>query len=190
MKKVPGFWLRSCSVVIDLIAIWLLVFLTANIAASFGQYIPIEFSILVLYTLYNAISQPIWSCTFGQWACEIMVVRRDGQRIGFLTSSVRALIQTLSLLLLGLPFIAVAVRKDKRGWHDLLAGAEVQFMTRPTTRRRWAVVVVCTFIAFWGLYQSYTWIPLFSIYHDFTKDANKIQIKNAIEYMRFQSGLG
>jgi uncharacterized RDD family membrane protein YckC len=175
VKKSPGFWLITCSVVIDLAAIWLLVLSVANIAASFGLYIPIEFSILVLYALYNVICQLIWSCTLGQWACEIKVVRRNGQRIGYLASSIRALVQTLSLLLLGLPFLAVAVRRDKRGWHDLLAGTEVQFMTKPTTRKRWAVATVGIFIAFWGLYQGYAWIYLFSIHHAFTEDANKIQ---------------
>lgn len=164
---------------IDLAAISLFIALAANIAASFGLYVPIELTILALYTLYNAICQPIWSCTLGQWACEIKVVRRNGRPMGYLASSIRALIQTLSLLLLGLPFIAVAVRSDKRGWHDLLARTEVQFMTKPTTRRRWAVAVVCACIACWSLYQGYTWIHLFGIHHAFTEDANQTRLRNS-----------
>ena len=173
VKKPPGFWLRSCSVMIDLAAISLFIALAANIAASFGLYIPIELTILAVYTLYNAICQPVWSCTLGKWVCEIKVVRRNGRRIGCLASTTRALIQTISLSLFGLPFIAVAVRRDKRGWHDLLAGTEVQFMTKPSTRRRWAVAAVCAFIACWGLYQGYTWIHLFGIHHAFIEDADQ-----------------
>ena len=109
VTKPPGFWLRSCSVMIDLAAISLFVVLAANIAASFGLYIPIELTILALFALYNVICHSIWSCTLGKWACEIKVVRRNGQRIGYLASTTRAILKTLSLSLFGLPFIAVVV---------------------------------------------------------------------------------
>ena len=171
MRRPPGFWIRACAILIDLIAITVVVALAASVAASLEYYLPLEWTILLVYCLYNAVLLSVTSGTLGKWLCGIKVTRSDGRRMSLPLSAVRALLHTIFLLLLGLPFVVVAVRRSKRGWHDLLSGTKVEYVPHRVTRRRWAVAALCTLIAVWVVVYAFSWTQLYRVHRAFLDDA-------------------
>jgi len=55
------------------------------------------------------------------------IVNLDGSRIGFGRALLRWLGSVLNGMTLGLGFLVVAFRADKRGLHDLIAGTKVVY---------------------------------------------------------------
>jgi uncharacterized RDD family membrane protein YckC len=53
------------------------------------------------------------------------IVNVDGSKIGYLTAFLRVLASILSVLTLGIGYLMVAFREDKRALHDLLVGTRV-----------------------------------------------------------------
>jgi len=124
-----GFWLRLYATLIDLTTITSVVVLAADISASFEFYIPQEVTILIFYTLYSAASLACGGRTLGKWICGIKVNRCNGNSVGTAASVIRALVVAISLCLVGLPFLFVAFRRQKRGFHDLLSGTTLRDMS-------------------------------------------------------------
>jgi len=167
----PGFWLRACAALIDLTAITVVVVLAASVAASFECYVPIEWTVLVVYALYNTILLSVTCTTLAKWLCGIKVTRRNGRRISLPLAAVRALAQTVSLLFLGLPFVVVATRRSKPGLHDLLSGTRVQYVPNQVTRRRWAVAALSMLIAAGVAVHAFSWTKMYRIHRAFVDDA-------------------
>ncbi len=168
----PGFWLRACATLIDLTAITVVIALTASAAASFERYVPIEWTVLVVYFLYNAVLVTVTSATLGKWLCGIKITRRNGRRISLPLATVRALAQTLSLSLLALPFLVVAARRSKRGWHDLVSGTQVQYVPDRATRRRWTVAALSVLVTSWVVVHAVSWTKLYGVHRAFFDDAD------------------
>jgi len=63
--------------------------------------------------------------TPGGMALGIAVVRRDGERVGYLRAAVRCLAGILSTLTLGLASVALLFGRERRGFADWLAGTRV-----------------------------------------------------------------
>jgi uncharacterized RDD family membrane protein YckC len=171
MGSVPGFWIRACAAVIDLVAITVVVVLAAQVAASLECYVPLEGAVLVAYCVYNVLLLSMTSTTVGKWLCGMMVTRRNGGRISLPVALIRALFQSLFLLLLGLPLLIVAARRSKRGWHDLLSGTQVEYIPNRATRRRWTVAVVSMLAVSGVASDTLSWARLYDIHQGFRDDA-------------------
>jgi uncharacterized RDD family membrane protein YckC len=67
----------------------------------------------------------IWSTTLGKRPFRLYVVRTDGSRVSAARALVRYLAYFLSVFTLGIGFIMVGLRQDKRGLHDLVCDTVV-----------------------------------------------------------------
>lgn len=63
--------------------------------------------------------------TPGKMALGIVVVRRDGERVGYARATVRCLAGMVSVLTLGLSSLGVLFTRERRGFADWLAGTRV-----------------------------------------------------------------
>ena len=82
--------------------------------------------ILGLSLLYFTILLAVWSTTLGKRIYGLQVVRRDGSKVGFGRAFCRSVLYYLFVLhLISLPFIAI--RRDKRGLHDLICDTKVVY---------------------------------------------------------------
>jgi uncharacterized RDD family membrane protein YckC len=69
--------------------------------------------------------------TIGMGVVGLRAVRADGQPLGPRRAVVRTLVLPLSLALLGLGFLLIVLRSDRRALHDLIAGTAVVYATQP-----------------------------------------------------------
>ena len=82
--------------------------------------------ILGLSLLYFTILLAVWSTTLGKRIYGLQVVRKDGSKVGIGRALCRSLLYYLFILhLISLPFIAI--RRDKRGLHDLICDTKVVY---------------------------------------------------------------
>jgi len=164
MSRPIGFWLRLCAISIDLLIIIVVVVLAANISASFGYYIPQELTILIIYMLYSIISLACGGQTLGKRLCGMKVVRCNGNSVGTAASVIRAVVATISLCLIGLPFLFVATRRRKRGLHGLLSGTKVQSLSNRRRRRRWVVTTFVVLVLILLVAHVVAWADLYFQY--------------------------
>jgi uncharacterized RDD family membrane protein YckC len=84
-----------------------------------------ELSGLALNLVYYTVAFSIWSTTLGKRPFNLYVVRTDGSKLSVARALARALAYRLSILTLGIGFVIVALRQDRRGLHDLLCDTVV-----------------------------------------------------------------
>ena len=84
-----------------------------------------DFVNLVVSLLYAPVMISVWGTTIGKRSMNLDVVKSDGGRCGFWQALGRTLASVLSLLLLGVGYLMVAFREDKRALHDLMASTVV-----------------------------------------------------------------
>ena len=135
LGRPAGFWIRAVANLFDGIFILLA---TALLAAVFFQ--ENYFSTLADETViwssgdtvnllvgaaYAIIMVALVAGTVGKLMLGMHIVHTDGSRVGFGTATLRFLAQFLSFLLLGIGYLMVAFRRDKRGLHDLLCDTVV-----------------------------------------------------------------
>ncbi|MCA9230248.1 MAG: ChaN family lipoprotein [Planctomycetales bacterium] len=120
-----GFWTRATAVLTDLLLIAVVVSFVASLASKWGQYIPIEMTVIVCYAVYTTIAIAWKGQTLGGWMCGQVVSRNDGGRLSIMQAACRSILTALFLLLLGLPFLVVAAKPTKRGWQDVLTSSSV-----------------------------------------------------------------
>ncbi len=70
--------------------------------------------------------------TVGKGLMGLRIIRPGGGRLSPARSFVRAVAYLVSLIPLGLGFIWVLFDRDRRGWHDMLAGSRVIYEPRST----------------------------------------------------------
>lgn len=75
--------------------------------------------------LYDTILVGTFGATVGKAIVGIKIVQENGHSVGYGRALGRHLATYLSGLLLGIGFLMVAFRDDKRGLHDLIAGTVV-----------------------------------------------------------------
>ena len=124
-----------------------IVVVMAEVLAVFGLYIPIELSVIIAYAAYTAVSIAWKGQTLGGWLCGHRVMRRDGRKVGLPRSLVRALAVSASQCLLGLPFLVIAAKRSKYGWHDSIARTQVGVLEHGRNRRRWTAAIVWLVVA-------------------------------------------
>ena len=132
-----GFWIRLVAALIDGTILVLTSLLLAGVlpGVSISDYIsyfsldleaeittPIWFDMvdITLNAMYSALLVWIWSATVGKLIFRLHVVRTDGSKVGFGRALARWACYFLSLITLGIGFLMIAFRKDKRGLHDLI----------------------------------------------------------------------
>ena len=143
-----GFWIRALPFIIDyfiVVAIFLLLWvvvlgqsiptpttwaeLAAELADPNSEYNAQGFNRTalswVLAIIYHAALISLWATTLGKRVFGIYVVRTDGSRVGLGRAAARQAIKTLSEFTVGLIFLLVAFREDKRGLHDLICDTVV-----------------------------------------------------------------
>ena len=133
-----GFWLRLPAYLIDglviavpLVVLWLLLGLPIpttmeEIANPPEGYDRLQLLSLLLNLIYDTALITIWATTLGKRPFGLYVVRSDGSRIGPGRALARHLLTELSFMFtLGLIFLVVAFRRDKRGLHDLICDTVV-----------------------------------------------------------------
>ena len=81
----------------------------------------------LLLMFYFTVSVAAWSTTLGKRAFGLKVVRKDGSKIGIGRAFIRTLCYYISLLILGIGFLMIAFRRDKRGSHDLICDTKVVY---------------------------------------------------------------
>jgi uncharacterized RDD family membrane protein YckC len=69
--------------------------------------------------------------TLGMGVVGLRAVRADGRPLGAGRAVVRTLVLPLSFALLGLGFLLIVLRGDRRALHDLIAGSAVVYATQP-----------------------------------------------------------
>ena len=167
-----GFRLRLCAISIDLVIIIAVVVLAANIFASFGHYIPQELTIVIIYMLYSIISVARGGQSLGKRLCGMKVVKCTGNSVGILASFIRAVVAAISLCLIGLPFLFIATRREKRGLHDRLSGTQVQSIASVRTRRRWVVMAFVLLVLILMVPNVVAWADLYFRYKIFHNRAD------------------
>jgi len=109
-----GFWVRMMALVLDL-GIIVLIFgiLSRGVA------------VLPALAVYGACMWKLKGSTIGGIVFGIQIMRVDGREIDWPTAIVRALACFLSAGVLGLGFLWIAFDREKRSWHDKIAGTVV-----------------------------------------------------------------
>jgi uncharacterized RDD family membrane protein YckC len=128
-----GFWGRAAALLIDLVLVMVaeMVFnfvmggLTDDrLAAAASRAFRFLASPCYFVFLHWAGGQ-----TLGKMLFRIRVVMVDGSPLSFGISVLRHLGAWLSAVILGIGYLLVAFRADKRGLHDLIAGTRVEHVT-------------------------------------------------------------
>ena len=123
-----GFWIRLVASLVD--SLILAILLGMLVAMFFGEsaadfytredYGASSFFGDVVSALYFTIAVAIWATTVGKRLFGMHVVRRDGSKVGAGRAFARYLAYGLSAIILGIGFIMIGLRQDKRGLHDLI----------------------------------------------------------------------
>ena len=131
-KYAGGFWIRLAAWMIDVILIITVMFLvlflfpvTADAEeAILGNWM--TFITFLVSLIYYTIAVAAWSTTIGKRVFRLYVLRTDGSRVSFGRALARYFCHLLSTLTpLGIGFLMIASRKDKRGLHDLICDTMV-----------------------------------------------------------------
>jgi uncharacterized RDD family membrane protein YckC len=129
-----GFWVRFLAYFMDaviLTVVFAVVWTTisgepvTNFLEPNEGFTTAEIYRLLAEMLYFTIAIAIWSTTLGKRPLRLYVVRTDGSRVGVLRAAARFFAYFVSILTLGIGFIMIGVRKDKRGLHDLICDTVV-----------------------------------------------------------------
>ena len=123
-----GFWIRFGAYVIDaIILITIEAILAALLQVDFFSDELGIFDLLGLLTdaLYFSLAIAIWGTTLGKRALGLYVIRMDDSKVGIGRAFARYLSYFISGLTIGIGFLMIAFRRDKRGLHDLICDTQV-----------------------------------------------------------------
>lgn len=111
-ESAAGFWIRVGASVIDGLLLAPVHFLVPPVGWLIGS-------------MYWVIFHWLWGQTLGKMAMKIRVVTVEGGPLSLGVAVLRYIGYLLSALTLGVGYLMVAFRQDKRGLHDLVAGTRV-----------------------------------------------------------------
>ena len=128
-----GFWPRVGAYILDqliLAAVGYLIFgsppsnvtTIPEVLQLMGQRMGYSF---LISTIYYVGLNGHFGATLGKMVIGAKIVRADGSRIGFGIAFLRMLATMISSLTLGIGYLMVAFREDKRALHDLIVGTRV-----------------------------------------------------------------
>lgn len=114
-----GFWQRLFATLLDAILIWLAV----GVISKGLLFLPAWF-------LYHVVMWRWKGTTIGGIVFSLKVIRESGQPVTLAVALVRSLASLFSFLALGLGFFWAGWTREKRAWHDRIAGTLVVRMPR------------------------------------------------------------
>jgi uncharacterized RDD family membrane protein YckC len=129
-----GITRRAPALLADLVVLGALQGVGGWLAAAFGTLLPRFYAVaqafniswqLVVPVAYFALGHGTAGQTPGKRLLGVRVVDRDGAPIGYLHAVGRCVATVVAALPLGLGLLLAALRSDRRGLHDLLAGTRV-----------------------------------------------------------------
>lgn len=137
-----GFWIRLVAALIDgaILISFTLILVGVIPGVSLSEYLgnisldlepeettPLWFDVvdITLNAMYSAVLVWLWSATIGKMIFRLHVVRTDGSKVGFGRALARWGCYFLSIITLGIGFLIIAFRRDKRGLHDLICDTMV-----------------------------------------------------------------
>ena len=129
-----GFWMRTVAFMIDTVFVVAVVFVIYLLfGEGTGEYSREEYSAIIYASLvslaflflYSPVLIRLWSTTVGKRAFRLYVLRSDGRRCGLRRAIGRQCAAVLSVSLLGIGYLMIAFRADKRGLHDFMADTAV-----------------------------------------------------------------
>lgn len=122
----PGFWLRSAAAYLNL-AILLALLFTAYSLLGNKLSLEISFLVILIFSIINIIWQANSGFNFGRFLLghKLVHYRDEDKHIGFRRSLSRTLLAALSIIPLGVGFIASAFNPQKRSLHDLFTNTVV-----------------------------------------------------------------
>jgi len=88
-------------------------------------FIPYIIASTVIESFYFTYCHAVTGQTIGKWICGLKVVNERGELIGYKRAFIRWLGYLVSRFFLYAGFIWVAFSREKRGWHDKIAGSYV-----------------------------------------------------------------
>ena len=80
---------------------------------------------MLIIVAYNVFMNGQFGATLGKFAVGARIVNLDGSAIGFGKALLRWVAMLITNMTLGIGFLIVAFRPDKRALHDFLAGTRV-----------------------------------------------------------------
>jgi uncharacterized RDD family membrane protein YckC len=130
-----GFWRRGVALLLDYIFLVLMVALAGGLVTALwgesGRSARVVNAALTAFRwflppLYVVLFHRLWGQTMGKIVVGARVVALDGERLSLSRAIGRTLAWVVAALPLGLGLALAAVRRDRRGLHDLLAGTRVE----------------------------------------------------------------
>lgn len=120
-----GFWIRFGAYFADYLCFIFLVFVLGILLGLMGLFnynnISSTADYLITITLliaYNTLFVTLWSTTPGKKLYGLKILLEDGNKLNFVLSLKRALIQPLSFILFGAGFWNMNENNKKQAWHD------------------------------------------------------------------------
>lgn len=133
-----GFWIRFAAFLIDACVLGLVEFVLIMLHPGVGLEVYsgsesllqrtdswIDGATALIGLGYYTTGVAVWSTTIGKRLLGLYVRRPDGSRVGWGRAFARYWAPILSALLLGVGFLLVALRADKRALHDLICDTVV-----------------------------------------------------------------
>ena len=116
-----GFWMRFGAVLVDGVILIIVSVVLQAILGSAGAFLGL--AVGIVYTIGFWVSS---GATPGKMLFGLKVVTADGDPIGLREAALRYIGYWVNGLTLGIGYLFIAFRKDKRGLHDLIAGTAVE----------------------------------------------------------------
>jgi uncharacterized RDD family membrane protein YckC len=129
-ERPAGFWRRAVAQGVDAVVVGLALEVGRGLGHPLRRYDLVARAFLAAWVLvvpaaYFVIAHGATGSTLGKRLVGARVVGVDGGAIGYARALARALAWAVAALPAGLGLLRVAWHRDKRGWHDHLAGTRV-----------------------------------------------------------------
>ncbi|MEO7677838.1 MAG: RDD family protein, partial [Verrucomicrobiota bacterium] len=130
-----GFWPRVGAYILDQLILGVISYLIFGSPQTSATSFPeiwtqlgtrLGFNLLISTLYYVGMNGSI-GATLGKMVIGARIVNADGSKIGFFRAFLRMLASIVSSLTLGIGYLIVAFRDDKRALHDLIAGTRVVY---------------------------------------------------------------
>jgi uncharacterized RDD family membrane protein YckC len=116
-----GFWRRAMAMAMDAVLVLVPVLVLAGMFRTNATPV----LLLLAWLGYHLALWTTLGTTVGGMAMRVKMVREDGRPMGFAVSLVRALASVFSALVLFVGFFWAGWSRQKRSWHDFIAGTIV-----------------------------------------------------------------
>jgi len=128
-QRPAGFWRRAVALAVALGVVLVGVCVGLLVAEPLRRYDLVAGAfrdawLLVLPGAYFVLCHGTTGQTAGKWLVGARLVRANGAPVGYGRAIVRLLV-SIPVAVLVVGFLVVAWRRDRRGWHDRLAGTWV-----------------------------------------------------------------